>query len=212
MQLTRIIAIRHGETDWNTSGRIQGHTDIPLNSNGVWQAGQMAQALQDSGIDQLYSSDLQRTWQTAAALQATTGLKILAAPALRERCFGELEGKTFAEVQTSSPESAVQWQQRNPDFQPAGGESLVQFSQRVIDCVLQLARNHAGQQIALITHGGVLDMLYRHANGLDLQAQRTWSIDNTSINRFLWSPESFTLVGWADNAHLENAGLDEAWT
>ena len=72
MDATRIIAIRHGETSWNATGRIQGHTDIPLNATGQAQAQQAAQALADETLAAIYSSDLQRAWQTAQALATTT--------------------------------------------------------------------------------------------------------------------------------------------
>lgn len=213
MDVTRIVAIRHGETSWNSNGRVQGHTDIALNERGLWQAAQMAQALQERNIDAIYSSDLMRTRQTAQALADAKGLGITFLPQWRERCFGEFEGKTFAQVQEQSPQEALHWRERSPDFAPAGGESLNQFQRRVLAALSALAAANTGKDIAIITHGGVLDVLYRHANGLSLAAARSWTIENTSINRFLWTPESFTVVGWADNAHLEGSAVyDEKFT
>lgn len=206
MKLTRIVAIRHGETAWNAAGRLQGYADIPLNPNGQQQACRMADALAHEDIDHIVSSDLQRAWQTALALQAVTQRAPQPEAGLRERSFGVLEGNTVAQIEAEYPEAARQWQRRDPQFAPAGGESLAQFRQRVLDCVEALAGHHAGGHLALVAHGGVLDILYRHANGLDLQAPRTWTIENASINRFLWTPHAFTLVGWADNAHLDGGG------
>lgn len=205
MDVTRIVAIRHGETSWNALGRLQGHTDIELNAHGRWQAQQMAQVLADHGIDALYSSDLRRAQQTAQALQVPTGLPLHSVPAWRERRFGDFEGHTFAEIEAQDPESARRWRGRDRDFAPPNGESLIAFRARVLEALEALGAAHTGGHIALVTHGGVLDVLYRHANGLSIEAGRTWRIENASINRFLWSPDSFSMVGWADNAHLEEA-------
>ena len=87
MDATRIIAIRHGETSWNATGRIQGHTDIPLNATGQAQAQQAAQALADETLAAISSSDLQRAWQTAPALATSTQTALHPEPGLRERCL-----------------------------------------------------------------------------------------------------------------------------
>ena len=99
MHATRIIAIRHGETTWNVDGRIQGHLDIPLNDTGLWQAEQAAQALADESIAAIYSSDLQRAHVTAQAIARTSGAPLHATTGLRERCFGDFQGRTFKDVE-----------------------------------------------------------------------------------------------------------------
>ena len=109
MQATRIIAIRHGETAWNATARLQGHQDIPLNALGLWQAAQAAQALADEPVAQIYSSDLQRAYQTAQAVAGVTGAPLAAEPGLRERSFGIYEGRTFAELEAELPEVARRW-------------------------------------------------------------------------------------------------------
>jgi len=122
-----------------------------------------------------------------------------------------LEGLTWAEIETRHPQQAVAWRTRVPDWAPEGGESLLALRSRVISVVDELARRHLGQHIALVAHGGVLDVIYRAATGLELQAPRSWLLKNTAINRLLWTPESLTLVGWGDTAHLDSGGapLDE---
>ena len=98
-----------------------------------------------------------------------------------------------------------------PDFAPPGGETLLQLQARVIAAVTELASRHPGEQVLMVAHGGVLDILYRAATRLELQAPRTWSMTNTAINRLLWTPEGLSLVGWADTGHLqkESGALDE---
>ena len=209
MQATRIIAIRHGETAWNVDTRIQGHLDIPLNDMGLWQARQVARALAGEPLSAIYASDLQRAHTTARAIAEATGAPLVPEPALRERSFGELEGRTFAEIEAELPEQARRWRQRDPHFAPEGGETLVQLRERIAATTHRLAAQHTGGLVVLVAHGGVLDVLYRLATGQELQAPRTWQLTNAAINRLLWTPEGLTLVGWADTQHLDTATRDE---
>lgn len=213
-QAVRIIAIRHGETAWNALGRIQGHTDIGLNDNGHAQAQQVAQALGGEALDAIYSSDLQRAWQTAQAIAAVTAAPLHAEPGLRERCFGSFEGSSFAQIAQQQPQAAELWRKRDPQFAPpAGGESLLQLQERIAAAVQRVAAAHIGGHIALVAHGGVLDMLYRLATRQHLQAPRTWQLPNAAINRLLWTPESgLTLVGWGDVQHLSSAAREESFS
>ena len=212
MHATRIVAIRHGETAWNVDTRIQGHLDIALNDTGRWQARQVARALADEPLAAVYTSDLQRAHATAQAIAQASGAPLVAEPGLRERSFGELEGRTFAEIEAELPEQARRWRQRDPHFAPTGGETLVQLRERIAATTHRLAAQHTEQLIVLVAHGGVLDMLYRLATGLDLQAPRTWLVTNASINRLLWTPQGLTLVGWADTQHLDTGSRDETVT
>jgi probable phosphoglycerate mutase len=206
--ITRITAIRHGETAWNVDTRIQGQLNIALNDKGRWQATQAAQALAGEAVDAIISSDLSRAYETALSIAQPHGLTVRTDTGLREREFGLFQGKTFAEIEAQHPEEALQWRKRVPEFAPQGGESLLQFRERVVQCLQQLAVQHSGQHLVIVSHGGVLDVLYRAATGLELQAPRSWELSNASINRVLWSGEQFSLIGWADTHHL-TAGLDE---
>jgi probable phosphoglycerate mutase len=200
---TRVLAIRHGETDWNVEGRIQGQLDIPLNPTGLWQAQRVAGALADEAIDAIYASDLLRARQTARAIAGSLGLPVLDDPGLRERGFGEFEGVSFAEIAERWPEQARRWRSRDPSFGPPGGETLDEFFGRSIATATRLAARHPGQTIALVAHGGVMDCLYRAAARLALDAPRTWQLGNASVNRLLYSPQGFTMIGWSDTHHLD---------
>ena len=202
-QATRILLIRHGQTAWNADARVQGQLDIGLNALGHWQAQRVAAALAGEELAAVYSSDLARARDTALPLALQRELPVRTDPALRERSFGDLQGLGFAEVQQRWPEVAERWRAREPGFQPGGGESLLQFRSRVVARTHALAAAHAGHCIALVTHGGVLDLLYRDALRLDLQAPRTWPTANAAINRLVYSPQGFSLVGWGDVSHLE---------
>ena len=212
MEATRIIAVRHGETAWNVDARIQGHLDIPLNATGLWQARQLARALAAEPVAAIYASDLQRAHATAQAVASATGAPLVADPGLRERSFGALQGRTFAQIEAEHPEEALRWRKRDPHFAPEGGESLVVLRERIADTTHRLAAQHAGALVVLVAHGGVLDVLYRLATRQELQAPRTWLLTNAAINRLLWTPEGLSLVGWADTQHLDSAGSRDETT
>ena len=208
---TRIIAIRHGETAWNVSTRIQGQLDIGLNETGRWQAHRVALALAGEPIAALYSSDLLRAWDTALSIANATGLPVQTVEGLRERGFGVFEGKTFQEIEAQWPEQALRWRKREPAFEPGGGESLLRFRERITQATQTLAAQHPGEQIVVVAHGGVMDVLYRAATRQEIQAPRTWDLGNATINRLLWTPEGLSLVGWADTQHLDDdEALDES--
>jgi 2,3-bisphosphoglycerate-dependent phosphoglycerate mutase len=208
---TRIIAVRHGETAWNVDTRIQGQLDIGLNDTGRWQAHRLALALAGETVAAIYSSDLFRAWDTALSISNAVGQPVQSVEGLRERGFGVFEGKTFKDIEALWPEQSVLWRKRVPDFAPEGGESLLLFRERITSVVSQLAARHPGEQIVLVAHGGVMDVLYRAATRQEIQAPRTWDLGNAAINRLLWTPDGLSIVGWSDTHHLDdNEALDEA--
>lgn len=211
METTHILAIRHGETDWNVATRIQGQIDIALNPQGLWQAQQVAKALADEQIQAVYASDLSRAFVTAQHIASQHALEVSRILPLRERHYGAFEGLTWDEIQQAHPSDAKRWHDRDPLWTPAnGGESLLMSHSRVLDMVNDIAARHLGQQIALVTHGGVLDILYRIATGQDLQVARSWGLRNTAINRLSWTPQGLQLVGWADERHLDTDAREES--
>lgn len=210
MEATRIIAVRHGETSWNVDARIQGQLDIQLNDTGRWQARQVGRALAGEQLSAVYSSDLGRAHETARCIADQVGIAVVPHTGLRERRFGMFEGKTFDEIHQTWPDHAHNWRKRIPEWAPPeGGESLLQLRERVARTLNDLAARHTGEQIAVVAHGGVLDALYRIATGQEVNSPRTWQLPNGAINRLLWTPEGFTLVGWSDTQHLEHAAHDE---
>jgi probable phosphoglycerate mutase len=210
MEATRIIAVRHGETAWNVDARIQGQLDIGLNDTGRWQARRVGEALAAEEITAVYSSDLGRAHQTAQHISEVKGVPVIADEGLRERSFGIFEGKTFDEIHETWPDHAHNWRKRIPEWQPPdGGESLIELRERVTRTMQELAARHPGEQIVIVAHGGVLDALYRIATGQEVNSPRTWELPNGAINRLLWTPEGFTLVGWSDTQHLDDEAADE---
>jgi 2,3-bisphosphoglycerate-dependent phosphoglycerate mutase len=207
---TRIVAVRHGETVWNAEMRMQGQLDTALSERGRRQAARAAEALVDEGIEAIVASDLARAYDTAGAIAAVLGLPIKTDAGLRERCFGIFEGYTYAEIDARWPDQAARWRRHEPTFGPEGGETLVEFSARAVAAVTGIAGAAGGRTTLVVTHGGVLDCLYRAASGLALGAPRSWELGNAAINRLLYTGERFTLVGWSDTGHLDGATLDDA--
>ncbi len=208
--LTRVIAIRHGETAWNVQTRIQGQIDIGLNDNGRQQARRLARALAGEDLHAVFASDLQRAADTARAFAEPAGLPVCTDVGLRERGFGDFEGLTWAEVEQRHPDASRRWRERDTSFGPPGGETLAAFYERAVAALATIAMRHRGGHIAIVTHGGVLDALYRAASRVPLNAPRTWQLGNASINRVLHGERGFMLVGWNDRLHLEGDVIDEA--
>ncbi len=202
---TRIIAIRHGQTAWNAETRMQGQLDTALDARGRWQAERIACALHDEAIDAIVSSDLARALHTALPLARRHGLSVRTDAALRERSFGVFQGFTYAHITRHWPEGAARWRARDASFGADGGETLSAFYQRVDAAAQRLVQEFAGCSVVWVTHGGVLDCLHRAAMRLPLDASRSWTLDNASINRLLHSDQGLMLVGWGDIRHLDTS-------
>jgi len=201
--VTDFIFIRHGETDWNRQQRFQGQIDIALNELGHTQAQRLGERLAGEPTDHLISSDLQRAQQTAAPLAAAWQTAPTLMPGLREQCFGVLEGLDVPTIKARHPDLWTQWLEHRADFALPGGESLRQFHTRVVDAVKALADAHPGRRVTVVTHGGVLDMLWRTAHGLPLDGLRRCDIPNTGLNHLRWRQGTLDIVRWADASHLD---------
>lgn len=202
--MTELIVIRHGETDWNRQHRFQGQIDVPLNALGAQQAERLAERLADEAFDVLVASDLQRARATAAAVGARHGRAVQPAPLWREQAFGVLEGLEVTTIRREHRALWDRWVQHEADFAlPGGGESNRAFFDRIMQAVAATVAAHAGARIVVVTHGGVLDMLWRAAHALPLYGARTCEIPNTGINRLRHADGRLTIVQWADAAHLD---------
>ncbi|MGQ5523613.1 histidine phosphatase family protein [Chitinimonas sp. PSY-7] len=213
MPNTQLWLIRHGETAWNAERRFQGHTDIPLNANGAWQAKKLAERLIHQHSQQafvaLYSSDLCRARRTAEPTGLAIKLPMRLDARLRERHYGVLSTLTPEEMAQEHPETYRRWQQRDPAYVLPQGESLIQFNQRVLGALGTIAREHAGKAVIIVAHGGVLDCAYRAAHGMALSEPRKYPLHNASINRMRFTANQFHIEQWGDIAHLDVEALDE---
>lgn len=201
--MTELILIRHGETDWNRELRFQGQLDVPLNATGLEQAQRVAERMAGEPPQVLVSSDLQRALQTAQAVSTRVRqLDPVLDAALREQHFGIVEGLQVADIKARHAQAWEQWVRFEADFAFDGGESTRVFHARVLAAIRALAQHHAGQTLAVVTHGGVLDMVYRSARGLPLSGPRVSEIPNAGINRVRLQGDMIEIVAWADTRHL----------
>lgn len=211
---TQILFIRHGETEWNRIKRIQGHIDIPLAASGEEQARRLAarlsrEAADGAKLDAIWSSDLQRAQQTAGPTAEALGLSIQLSEGLRERSYGAFQGHDSDEIAERFPDEYVQWQTRDPGFVPPDGESQRAFYHRVLHALEPIVAAHPFGRIACVTHGGVLDCIYRFARGLPLQAPREWPLLNASVNVVDFEAGAARIVSWADASHLGGQSADD---
>jgi probable phosphoglycerate mutase len=214
--VTEILLIRHGETAWNAERRLQGHLDVPLNTEGRKQAAALGRALHGEQFDAIIASDLLRARQTAEEIAAPRGMAVHIEPGLRERCYGAFEGMLYADIGERYPEAFAAWKARDIDARFQEGvnvaETLREFAERAVGTIARIAREGKYRKVALVTHGGVLECAYRAAQGIGFAHERDFDIFNASINRFVWAGETLRLAQWGDVAHLrtkDSMALDE---
>jgi len=200
--------LRHGETAWNAEGRVQGQTDVPLSAVGEAQARALCAALAGERFAALYSSDLARARETAAPAARALGLELRLDAGLRERHYGKFEALTYAEARELYPQEYARFKAKELDFDFGSGESLLAFNARAVACVGAIARRHAGETVLVFTHGGVLEMVHRHAHGTGLSAPRDFEIPNAAINWVAVGADRWEVLAWAERGHLD-AALDD---
>jgi 2,3-bisphosphoglycerate-dependent phosphoglycerate mutase len=205
---TRLCLVRHGETAWNAEGRVQGQLDIPLSGTGLRQARAVASALSGEKFSAIYSSDLARVTQTAQPIAAFLNMHVSLNEKLRERHYGVFQGLTYADARERMPQDYARFRDKDPDFAFEHGESLKAFDRRARECIQALADRHPGESILVFTHGGVLEMVYRHATGRGLSTPRDFEIPNAALNRVEIGAARWKVWGWADIHHLSVA-LDD---
>ena len=198
---TRLIVVRHGQTVWNAAGRIQGHLNSRLDPDGRAQAEALATRLAGEPLAAIYTSDLGRTLETAAPTAGSRMMDIVTDPRLRERHLGVFQGLTFAEAERQFPDMFVRYKARDLHVDFEHGESLVVLRERVAEVLIEIADRHPGEAVLVVTHGGVLDQIYRLATGMALDAPRTFTVDNASINRLVWDGARLRLTHWDDTPH-----------
>jgi probable phosphoglycerate mutase len=201
---TRLLLIRHGETEWNRAGRWQGQLDSPLTQAGREQAHAVAERLKDFPFTRFFVSDLGRAKDTAAEIARVTGKVITGEDArLRERHFGKFQTFTPAEIQAQYPADFAEYKKGHADYQIPGGESANDRTKRTVECLNELVAKFPGEMILVVTHGGVLDGFVRHVLQIPGNAPRRFKFLNAAINIFVHSENVWTLETWGDVAHLD---------
>jgi probable phosphoglycerate mutase len=200
--MTELVLIRHGETDMNRELRFQGHVNVGLNAIGLEQARRLAARMAGEKADAVYVSDLLRACQTAEPIASGLALRPVTDAGLREQCFGRVDGMRVDDIQRDHPEAWAGWQRFDEDFAMPEGESTRVFHARVIEAVQRLVAAHPQQTLVVVTHGGVLDMIYRTARSLGLGGPRQSEIPNAGLNRIRVRESAMEILAWADTRHL----------
>jgi broad specificity phosphatase PhoE len=170
VRVTTLLLARHGETDWNRARRWQGHADRPLTARGREQAAALAERLVEIPLDAVYSSDLRRAVDTAAAVAEAQGLEVVELRDLREVNVGSWQGLTRDEAEARFPEGFRRWLAGGTGWDD--GETYGQMTARVVAAVAEIAADHEGGRILIVAHGGPIRAVHAAALGLDVEAYR----------------------------------------
>jgi broad specificity phosphatase PhoE len=202
-QQATIVLVRHGETVSNLEGRVQGQQDSPLTQRGRAQGRQVAERLASLNIAAVYSSDVGRARETADLIAAPHGLAVATRRDLRERCYGELEGKTLDEAAAQGGEWLDAWTADRLRAAPPGGETEPQLARRVMAALLEIAAAHPAQTVAVATHGGPIKAAVFAILDIPLSSwDLTW-IANGSITIVRGTPDLMRIAAFNDTCHLD---------
>jgi 2,3-bisphosphoglycerate-dependent phosphoglycerate mutase len=199
---TELVLVRHGETDMNRELRFQGQVNVGLNAIGHAQARRLAGRLAGEPADAVYVSDLLRARQTAEPIAGELALQPVADTGLREQAFGRVDGMRVDDIKRDHPEAWEGWLRFEEDFAMPEGESTRAFHTRVMEAVQRVVAAHPRQTVLVVTHGGVLDMIYRTARSLGLSGPRQSDIPNAGLNRVRVRDGVIDILSWADTRHL----------
>jgi len=177
---TRLYLIRHGETP--RRGYCNGHLDETLTANCIADIEAVADRLKGAGIAALYASDLKRATQSAEILGCILNIRPIISPPLREKCFGQWEGLSQAEIQQRFPSEWEAWVQNPGDAKPRGGESFREVASRVLPVIEQIIKRHLGERVAIVAHGGVNRVILCHALGVDRRYMERFAQRHGALN------------------------------
>jgi probable phosphoglycerate mutase len=202
MPATRLIIIRHGETEWNVEGRVMGQLDSRLTTAGVAQAGRLASRLGPINVHALYSSDLGRAETTAQTIVGESGA-LVSDDRLRERHMGIFQGLTLAEMRSLHPQERAEYETRGGVAAAPDGESVMQHLNRTVDFLDDVVARHGGGTVAIVTHGGMLRALLQYVLGIPYTATLRFRRPNAAMNVFTHQSGRWELDTWGDVSHLE---------
>ena len=199
---TRLLFIRHAQTEWNIQRRFQGHGDSPITEEGQEQLQRLKSRLAGLEFDVVYSSDLRRTMETSKML---SGKQRVEEPRLRERGVGILEGLNLEQIMAEHAEAFRAFRSGDKDHQIEGGESLQIALNRAWTFLEEMPEKHPGAELAAVSHAGLIRLICKQILGLALDAPNFFQIPNTSLTQLVFSPKdrSWSLEYLADTTHLQ---------
>lgn len=210
-EITTFYVVRHGETEWNGKGLLQGHLDSPLSDLGLRQAEALAGHFLTCQWDLIVSSDLYRAYHTAEIIRGGSNKEIVSDKRLRERNLGIAQGLTLDDFGKKYPEEFAKFNHDGPDYRIPYGESILDRLDRSTECINEIAEKYSGKNIIIVTHGGILDGLFRNILGIPLEKKRTFSLFNASVNTLQVSGGIWNVVTWGYVEHLRSLGSLDDW-
>ena len=202
--MLRLYLVRHGVTVWNREARWQGHTDVPLSTEGIDQAKRLAMRLQEEEIAAIWSSDLARARHTAELIAEPHALTVETTPLLRETMLGEWEGLTIDEIIARGDKEL--WTMVRRDSlanRPPGAERLEAVWDRLMQVKDSIREKHARGQVVVVGHGGSLRALLCNALGAGVSSMTHLQLDNASVSAVEYT-EHRSVVRWVnDTLHLK---------
>ena len=203
--MTKLYLIRHGQTLWNKISKYQGHSDIALSDTGIAQAQKLGHYLFEKGIklQAVYASDLSRAYDTAKLIAEPYNLPISTNSELREMNFGVWEGLTFKEIKNQYSDLAEIWLTAPETLEIPKGESFAKVKERAINTLYGILKNHANENIAVVSHGGTLRTII--CSLLDMPLSKMWQfkLDNTALTIFNIYNDKPILSLFNFTAHLD---------
>lgn len=201
-----IYIVRHGETEWNAEGRIQGHTDVGLTDRGRDQARAVARRLSGLNLDAVYCSDMSRTRDTARIILGERATPLCEVPQLREYNKGVFEGLTPDEYRERHPDLYQASLVNDPDFAPPGGETIRQCQARLSGFVKMLRERHPDNDVLLVGHGGSLRSGIVALLNLPLEANWKFVMHNCALSIIRVYPDNAVMHLYNDSSHLKDIG------
>lgn len=200
--LLKIYLIRHGETEWNKEGRLQGNSDVKLSADGIRQAYLLAEYAQFPKVDAIYSSDLSRAVETAKLLGVKFNLPITTTVQLREINFGDWEGKPISGLVKEHPKSFGRFFTAPERCHPPNGETFLEAQARVMNVIRNVIAEHDNQNVVIVAHGAVNRLIIGAA--LDMPIHKMWAISqfNTALNILRVADGGFVVELINCTAHL----------
>ena len=200
----RLVIVRHGITDWNTQGRMQGHSDVPLSDMGRLQAEAVADRLAQERIDAVYTSDLMRAADTGRAIAARHGLEIRQLSSLRETMLGDWEGLTDADIMARGEGEALAMYRCDPSmYRPPGSEAIEKVALRLRAAREAVARQHPGGLVVLVGHGGSIRAIFCDAIRAPIRCMFAFRVSNASISVADFGPTRSAIVKLNCTHHLD---------
>ena len=197
-----LLIVRHGETEWNAEGRIQGHTDIGLSENGAQQARSLGQRLADRQIDVAYSSDLKRTSETARLALGHRNVVLNETPRLREYHKGIFEGMTLTEIQTQFPDEYPKYLEKDLSYAPEGGETTRDVSTRMASIFQEIKAEHLAETVLVVSHGGALRAAMVSLLGMHLEGNWSFVFGNCGLTMVDTFADNAVLRLFNDTSHI----------